>query len=529
MRKISGFLSKKENILILIILILAAFLRLYKIQDYMTFLGDEGRDVLVVYGILHGNFTLLGPTASVGGFFLGPIYYYFMAPFLWLFNYDPVGPAVMVGLFGIATVWLVYKVGKDFFNTTAGLIAALIYAISPLVIAYSRSSWNPNPMPFFAILSIYLLVKAEIKSSIKYFLTVGFLLGIMMQLHYLATFLGVIIFIYVLFIWGYKDRFKNIIALVRNYCAIIGGFIVGLSPYLAFELRHGFPNTQSIFKFIFSSSDVGSGNNYFLTINDVFFRLFGRLITKFPQPETISIKDSSINYDFYFFSFQAYVGYLYYFSLFIALACFIFLVFKLIKSFRNKEEFLKISALLIWLVVGVSLFGFYKKSIYDYYFGFMFPLPFLLLGNGATYLKTTWVKVICSLIIVFLFIQNISGIPFRYSPNKQYQQVGNIAKFVLNKTNGKPFNFALIATGNSDYAYRYFFKIWGKEPITIENFQQDPQRKTVTDQLMVVCETAECAPLGYSLWEIAGFGRAEIAGEWNPSVVKVYQLTHYKK
>jgi len=42
----------------------------------MTFLGDEGRDVLIVYNILHGKLTLLGPTASVGGFFLGPIYYY---------------------------------------------------------------------------------------------------------------------------------------------------------------------------------------------------------------------------------------------------------------------------------------------------------------------------------------------------------------------------------------------------------------------------------------------------------------------
>ncbi|MBI1982345.1 MAG: hypothetical protein HYS68_02065, partial [Candidatus Levybacteria bacterium] len=77
------------NLGVLGILLVAAFLRLYKISDYMTFLGDEGRDALVVYGILHGKFTLLGPTASVGGFFLGPIYYYFMAPFLWLFNYDP--------------------------------------------------------------------------------------------------------------------------------------------------------------------------------------------------------------------------------------------------------------------------------------------------------------------------------------------------------------------------------------------------------------------------------------------------------
>src|SRR3989338_7539538 len=111
-------------VLVFFIISFAAFLRLYRIEDYMTFLGDEGRDVLVVYNILHGKFTLLGPTASVGGFFLGPIYYYFMTPFLWLFNYNPVGPAVMVALFGIATVFLIYKIGEEFFGIRVGLVSA---------------------------------------------------------------------------------------------------------------------------------------------------------------------------------------------------------------------------------------------------------------------------------------------------------------------------------------------------------------------------------------------------------------------
>src|SRR2546421_10926347 len=127
-----------SRILLAGILLFAAFLRLYKIADYMTFLGDEGRDVLVVYNILHGHFTLLGPNSSVGGFFLGPIYYYLMAPFLLLFNFDPVGPAVMIALFSVATVYLIYKIGKEFFGFSAGIVASLLYAVSPLVIAYSH-------------------------------------------------------------------------------------------------------------------------------------------------------------------------------------------------------------------------------------------------------------------------------------------------------------------------------------------------------------------------------------------------------
>lgn len=136
-------------ILLIIILLFAAFLRLYRIADYMTFLGDEGRDVIIARDILLGHFTLLGPRSSAGNFFYGPIYYYMIAPFLWAFRYDPVGPAVMVGLFSIATDYVIYFVGKKFFNETAGLVASALYAVSPLVIIYSHSSWNPDVLPFF--------------------------------------------------------------------------------------------------------------------------------------------------------------------------------------------------------------------------------------------------------------------------------------------------------------------------------------------------------------------------------------------
>src|SRR4051812_46217543 len=95
-------------ILLVLILLLAAYLRLYRISDYMTFLGDEGRDVLVAKNILAGDFTLLGPRSSAGDFFMGPAYYYMITPFLWLFNYDPVGPAVMVGILSVATTFLIW-------------------------------------------------------------------------------------------------------------------------------------------------------------------------------------------------------------------------------------------------------------------------------------------------------------------------------------------------------------------------------------------------------------------------------------
>ena len=338
----------------------------------MTFLGDEGRDVLVVYNILHGKLTLLGPTSSVGGFFLGPIYYYFMAPFLWLFNYNPVGPAVMVALFGVATVWLIYKFCSDLFNKRVGLIAALLYAISPLVIAYSRSSWNPNPLPFFSLLSLFTLYKGIVKKSYKLIFASGILLGISMQLHYLAMFLAFIIFLYILFTEIFVERFnlkKLLLSLIKKYSLVLSGFVIGWLPFLAFELRHGFLNIKKIFDFVFSGGNAGENTNFFVNLYDVFFRLFARLITSFPPIEQLELYNKQ--------TLLIWTG----LALMLAVLSTVVLLQNLIKSYKNKSvDFQKYLLLSLWFFVGILLFGFYKKSIYDYYFSFMFPVPFIMLG-----------------------------------------------------------------------------------------------------------------------------------------------------
>lgn len=498
-------------------------MRLYRIADYLTFLGDEGRDVLVVWNILHGHPTLLGPTASVGGFFLGPIYYYFMTPFLWLFNYNPVGPAVMVALFGIATVWLVYFLTAKFFSRPAGLIAAFFYAISPLVIAYSRSSWNPNPMPFFSLLCLYTLYLAVIKNKIYLYVTSGILLGIAMQLHYLSTFLGVIVVMYILLnacymLWAKQKKWTQIIRpVITSYMLFGAGFIIGLSPFLFFEIRHGFTNIRSIFDFIFHSKETGGSLQFLPTVNNVFFRIFARLIVDYPPPEQVTLQ-GHLTITIWYLS-----------SLSLAIGASIFLVIGFIKSFKDKKEFAQKSLLLMWFVMGILLFGLYKKQIYDYYFAFLFPLPFMLVGALLVWLakRSKLFLSIAIIIGIILTTINLQAIPFRYPPNRQLAQVEGISQFVMDKTNGKPFNFALITGGNSDHAYRYFFTVWGHPPVTIQFVGADPQRKSVTDQLLIVCEMT-CHPLGDSLWEVAGFGQAEIVGQWNVSVVKVYKLAHYK-
>lgn len=515
--KISKYVTrhKIEIVILVSILLIAAFFRLYRISDYMTFLGDEGRDAIVAKDILRGDFTLLGPRASAGDFFLGPIYYYMMAPFLLLSGYDPVGPAIMVALFGVATVYLIYHVGRNFFGYKTGLFAASLYAVSPVVVAYSRSSWNPNPMPFFALLILYLSYQAVNAQRLINFLIVGLLLGVAIQLHYLTIFLGLIVLIFILVGNIIKSK-KNILSRsAGQILTLAAGFFVIISPFLLFEIRHSFPNTQTILGFIFkdnTSEPYAIGQSFLINIADVSFRLFGRLVTKFPSSEQLKIMDGA--------NIPIWLG-----------GSIILAIFAVVALFATKDK-LKVLLLTLWFFLGVLFFGFYKKPIYDYYLGFMFPLPFLLVGNLFSlpfgFKKYTRILIFLTLILFAgLFVLNLSGAPFRFPPNKQKDQAKTIAEFVLEKTEGKPFNFALLTDGNSDHVYRYFFEVANRAPVTILNTNIDPQRKSVTDQLLIVCEKPECSVLGNSLWEVAGFGRAEIEGVWDVPHVKVYKLKHY--
>lgn len=500
-------------IAVVAILLLGAYLRLYRISEYMTFLGDEGRDVLIVKRMLVDHkFTLLGPTASVGGFFLGPIYYYFMLPFLWLWRLDPTGPAVMVALFGVVTIYLVFRVGRDFFSESVGLIAASLYAVSPLVIAYSRSSWNPNLVPFFSLILVYFLWRVVACDKPKDLFWIGLSLGIGLQLHYLFIFLfGVVIFWF--FIYGRKRRY------LPYYGLGLLGLMLGFSPFLAFEIRKGFPNTVSIIKFLLAGKETGFNASIFLAnLTNIPFRLFGRLVLRIPEGQVWN------NYPRWQINMWI-AGTC--FSLYLSLGLLAHYLLKGRKLFQGFRA--GIILLIIWFMVILGLFAFYKRAIYDYYFGIFWALPFLLVALSLWQLSQfKFGKLVMMPIWLGLLYLNWQGRPFLYSSNNQLGQVKRIAQAVFEKAEGKPFNFALVTDGNSDHAYRYFFEIWGNPPITIENELKDSLRRTVTDQLIVLCENPSCQPLGHPLWEIAGFGQAEIIGSWDVPYVRIYKLIHYQ-
>lgn len=219
--------------------IFGATYRLLYLRSTLQFLADQGRDVIIAYGILHGDIALVGPSTSVGNMYLAPFYYYFMAPWLLLAGYDPIGPAVAVAIIGILTIPLLYWVGKRLVGTLAATIATLLYASAPVAAEYTRFSWNPNPAPAVMLLLIYGVWRAW-RGSPRWWLWVAVWWSILIQLHYVALIaLAPAGVVWLASLWQAHQQ-KQFLRRRQLGLAALGGvaiFILSHLPLVVFDIR----------------------------------------------------------------------------------------------------------------------------------------------------------------------------------------------------------------------------------------------------------------------------------------------------
>lgn len=489
-------LSKIEFLTVIGILGLAAWLRFFGLSEYMTFLGDEGRDALIIKKILtEGDLPFIGPPTSVGNIYLGPLYYYMMALPMAVFWLSPVAAAGMVAFLGVAAVFLVYYLGKKWFDHWSGIMAALLYAISPVNIIHSRSSWNPNPTPFFALLAIVFFHWAHKSRDFRWLILVGVSLSAALQMHYLALILLPITGILWLYELISSERGSLRYFWIGSLGAILA-FLLLLSPWFLFELKYNFLNTRAIVEIFTgkeSQVDLGLAHS-FSRVGSIFtFSLISRYMVGSSQIMTGVVTGLVL-----------------------------WLIFTWWR-WKNKISSWPVLVLSVWLMGGVLGLALYKREIFDHYLGFFNPAPFIILGSMwhiSCYLSVKFhqqaVKVVTILLIGWLVVLNWQKSPLQFSPNRQLQRTQEVAKFIIEESKNQPFNFALIADRNYDAAYQFYLNVYGHKP------KQVPFE--ITDQLFVVCEDPICRPINHPKQEISHFGWAKIEKQFEVEGVKVYKL-----
>jgi len=242
---------KTEAILLTLILLISLVIRLYRIDEYLTFLGDEGRDVRIVRDLLKGNFVFIGPQTSIGNMYLGPLYYYMMAPALFLSHLNPVGPAIMTAILATVTIGFTFFVTRNWFGSVAALFATILFSLSPVAIIYSRTSWNPNPMPFFALLCVWGIYQVWDKHQFRWLPIVGASLAFALQMHYLGLLLiPTILLFWYLSIRTSTQKQRKLLAI--HSLIAIAIFIILMSPLVLFDIKHQGLN-YSAFKTFFTN------------------------------------------------------------------------------------------------------------------------------------------------------------------------------------------------------------------------------------------------------------------------------------
>lgn len=142
-----------------VVLSVSSFFRFWNLKSWLIFSTDQARAMLAGRNIILGDWIWLGPETSIPGFHLGPLYYYLTALGLKLSHFHPIGPGVLVAVIGVATAIVVWRVAAYWWGREVGLLAGVLFALSPLAVVQTRIPIEPSPLPILVILWLFTQVE----------------------------------------------------------------------------------------------------------------------------------------------------------------------------------------------------------------------------------------------------------------------------------------------------------------------------------------------------------------------------------
>lgn len=474
--KVANKTVKNIEILAVVGLIMVgAFLRLYRIRETLMFQGDQGRDALIVKEMIKdGNFTLLGPVTSVGNMYLGPFYYYFMAPFLMLTYPDPIGPAYGVALVNIGLLYLVYLVASKMFGKLTGIISLVIYTFMNPAILLSRFSWNPNLAPFFGLWLIWLLFSFWEKRRARDLCLIALCMGILSQLHYMTmVMVPVIALIYGLAFWQYPADRKR---LIQSGLIAFGLYLVTFLPLAIFNQRHDNLIVNSFREFAKGKSDYFiPGNSLWNTFRETeakSYRVFSQLVS---SPNGMTDRLMFV----------------------IGLLGYALLIWKKKIRLQENKAIIIIFISLLATIVGISV---YSGSIFDHYIGFIFPIVALYWGYLLAKLAEfgrIWGKITVLLILTAYIGLSLQKAPSFAKPGPTLDSFRRVAEDISAQIGQGKYNLTLLSD-SKDYRgmnYRYFLGVSNRPPAGYDDYEN-------LDELVVIDELDVPDPMQVKIFEI---------------------------
>lgn len=430
------------------IMILASFLRLWRIDVLTEFLADQGSaGVVILEWAREGRVPLAGPAVSTGQR-PGPLYYYLIAPSLMLTGFHPLAPAVFFSGLSIVAVFLLYKLLAGLYDRSIAVAGTLVFATSPLVVTYGRNMWNPTAIPFFIILLLIVLWRLFSGENSRWAAAVGAVCGALIQLHY-SNIYTVVISVLLIGYWVWTRQHRSVRLASRALFWFGLGFALMLAPFLVYEYGHGFADIRSLLSLAGSPGDTVLGKRaYIAAAASVLIRL-GQFV----------ISDLS------------------------DMASLLLVLTAMALAIVSRRRWPVITA--VWLGLGAAFLPLYSKNLYDHYIAYLVPLPFVLfasvLWSYRRYIPTAAMFAGATVIAVI----NISATDVTSAGRSDIARMEEISSYVAHQTE-EPFSFTVIPNGRSfsDFHYRFGLAKLGETP---SHIARDGYRT-----LFVVCEEKPC-------------------------------------
>lgn len=434
----------KAVIIFLLVVALAAFSRLYKLSDYLHFASDEGRDAFLVEKIINEkNIFVLGPMASFTGFALGPLYYLLMAGGYLLSVGNPVSSAYLVALSNIAAIAMLFWFMNKVFGLRPAFFSTSLFALSFRAVVYSRWSWNPNPLPLFAVLllvCLYYLARGR-RFQCLWVMGVFACLSAMLQLHATA-----IIFVPILLAWFIIVRPRGI----PWYSWFAGAAVFELLylPILIYDFQNSWSNAQGTLR---AALEVAYIPDKWAKLIDVFRQIESGL--------SVFMGDHTFKQILWAIMILAFI-----------FACRRF--WRLWKARRQLSADEKVHYAIWWFWGLTAIFSFiifyaFTAPVFTHYFSYLAPSLFAILGLWLAHWwgRGKWWRTIAYLAFLFLLTLNVTMLIQQaqaLTRGELYRGYGvpwgdqmAAVKYLKEASADRPANYSIVSTFVWDHAMAY--------------------------------------------------------------------------
>lgn len=240
----------KYAILLILFITLGLNLRLFNINQTLQFIGDQGWYYLSARDIvLTGKIPLVGIASSHPWLHQGALWTYLLVPTLWLFNFNPVSGAYLSIMIGVLGILGIYRLGSEMFSKNVGLIAAALFATSPLIVFSDQMAYHTSPIPLFIIGALYCLHK-WIRGNKYYFPLLITSLAVLYNFE-IATFLfGIMVFVFWLYGLFAKKEWAKATVNIKVILWALAGWLIVMLPMMLYDLTHGFPQTLKVLAWV---------------------------------------------------------------------------------------------------------------------------------------------------------------------------------------------------------------------------------------------------------------------------------------